>query len=739
MNIITVIPLTRSKMLDTLSYFTASDVPVGAIVSVPLRSKSIEAVVVESRPAEDMKSDIRGASYELKKLGKVKATTFFPVTFMEACKKITRYYATNMGAVIDAIVSDTLLENAHKIETPLKLDAKISVIHQDQENSQPLESDPNSSDASTKVEVENIEDDRVITTTSRTSETYAIQGDDNDRISTWRSMIRQEFARKKSVVMYVPTIEDAKQLEAGLTKGIEGYIFTLYGGMNKKGIIETWSSIAKTEHSVVIIATSSFSVLPRNDIDTVIIERENSRGWVSQKNPYLDMRYAIETIARQGGQTVYLADSMLRVETLHRLELNEISSGSPFKWRSISNAKDLLVDMKAVRQSEGQTHSKENLQGGSVKSVSHQSKNSSPGLTGRDADSHGDAYLDKQELNSDISRVVTSNFRVLSPELEALIRSNRDESTHLFILTMRRGLSPTTVCDDCETVVSCRNCSAPVVLHTSKENSQSDGKQGASENKQVRNFFMCHKCGDRRSASEVCVNCGSWRLTPLGIGIDRVHEEIATHFPDVEVYKMDADTTKTSTQISDTLNKFRTRPGSVLLGTEMALSYLGESIDHVAIASLDSLFALPDFRIQEKIMYTLIRLRHIASRSFIVQTRKAEEKVFDYGMKGNLSDFYRFTLEERKQFSYPPFSILVKITLEGTKEAISGTMAEVVKILDPREVDIFPAFTSTVRGKSVIHGLMKVESHAWPDIALADKLRTLPPETKIKINPETLL
>ena len=83
MNIITVIPLTKSKFADTLSYFTATDVPVGAIVSVPLRSKTIHAIVTESKPAEDMKSDIKNADFAIRKLGKVRAAMFFPASFMD--------------------------------------------------------------------------------------------------------------------------------------------------------------------------------------------------------------------------------------------------------------------------------------------------------------------------------------------------------------------------------------------------------------------------------------------------------------------------------------------------------------------------------------------------------------------------------------------------------------------------------------------------------------------------------
>ena len=647
MNIITVIPLTRSKMVSELSYFTASDVPAGAVVSVPLRSSTVNAIVIDVKPVSDMKGDIKDATYALKKLGKVKAIAFFPTSFMDSCKTLADYYATNVGIIIDKLMSATLIENAHRIAPPC-----------------------------------------IPATATSQNEIFAVQGDDIDRMSSWRSLIRQEFARKKSLVIYVPTIEDVRNMYRLLEKGIEGYIFSLHSGLSEKEVLSTWQSIATTNHPLVIIATGSYALMPRSDIETIIIEYENGKGWITQRAPYLDVRHALETISRKHKQTIHIADRLLRVETLKRLDNHELTEGTPFKWRSITTAKETLIDMRTKKPEQ------------KVQESEH-------------------------AIKEDDEPKIPIKFRVLSTELELLINKNLEDNSHLFIYTVRRGMSPMTVCSDCETIVSCNNCSAPVVLHTSKESG--------------KNFFMCHKCGERRSAMETCIHCASWRLTPLGIGIDRVAEEIQKQFPMIDVFKIDGDTVKTDKQIHATVDKFKAKPGSILLGTEMALLYLPEKIEHVALVSIDSLFALPDFRIQEKIMYTLIRLRAAADRSFLVQTRRPLEKIFEYGMKGNLSDFYRTTLDERMQFSYPPYSLLIKLTIEGKKDAIANDMAAFVKLLEPHEIDVFPAFTSTVKGNSVIHGLLKISPRAWPDAELVAKLRSLPPHVSIKVNPESLL
>ncbi len=129
-------------------------------------------------------------------------------------------------------------------------------------------------------------------------------------------------------------------------------------------------------------------------------------------------------------------------------------------------------------------------------------------------------------------------------------------------------------------------------------------------------------------------------------------------------------------------------------------------------------------------------MRTLTMKNFMVQTRKSDEKVFEYGMKGNMSDFYRTALEERKRFNYPPYSILIKLTLEGKKDDVVKTMEEVQTLLEPHEVEVFPAFTYSAKGNHILHGLLRISS---PTPDLMAKLRTLPPSVTVKVDPESLL
>lgn len=628
MFVIEVIPIAKTPGIDQLSYFTSQEVSIGAIVTVPLRKKLVRGIVMGIRPAQDMKSEIKSATFALKRLDKIKSTEFFSKAFMDTAKSTADYYATSVGAILDILVPDYILKNVGK----LKKVKKEGAVHALQEK-------------------------------------YVVQGDDEERYGTWKSLIRQEFAKKKSVYFLFPTIEDAEYAFTLLEKGIEGYAFILHGSLPTKSIVETWNNIMKEEHPVVVIATGGFLSLPREDVETLVVERESSRFYKILRRPVLDVRHVAEILAEKKGIKLFFADNFLRLETLHRQEEGELVEASPFKFRSLSTARDTLVDMRKKKAE------------------------------------------------------IRVSFKILSDEVESLITRTKDNSEHMMILATRRGIAPSTVCGDCQNIVTCNACGSPMVLHRNGE----------------KTSFLCHRCGERRSTEEYCKHCGSWKLGTVGIGIDLVEEKIKDKFPDVSIFKIDSESAPNDKAAHAIMEKYRAKPGSILLGTEMMLQYVHTKAENSAVISLDSLFSLPDFRIQERILGMLIRMRMQTTRDFIVQTRKADEKVFEYGLKGNMSDFYRAEVDERKKFNYPPFSVLIKLTLEGKKDEIVKTMEEVQTMLEPYEVEVFPAFTQTAKGNQVLHGLIRLSGDTWPHEDLLMMLRTLPPSVTIKVDPESLL
>ncbi len=627
MYLIKAIPIARGIGPDTLSYWSSKEVASGSVIRVPLRKRAVGAIVISCKSAVECKSEIRGADFQVKKIADTHARSIIFPQFFKTAEAMARYYAGSVGSTLFELLSGPILSQYEKLPQA-----------------------------------------KEIVKRERPRESFALQKNDEDRFAHYKSLIRERFARKESVFMLMPTIEDIKKACSYFEKGIEPYIYILHGGLSKNEIIERWKSILKDEHPVIIVATGSFLSIPRADLGIFIVERENSRSYKIQSRPYLDFRHVAEHFAREIGADFIVGDSCLRIETLYREDSGDLVAYAPLSMRSLSTARDFLIDMKTYKNAE-------------------------------------------------------RKIRILSDDLIALSKKNRAENGLMFVFAGRRGLAPQTICADCETTLVCNRCSSPLVLH---------GKNGS-------NFFLCNKCGKKFEAKQICAQCGGWRLVTLGIGAEKIEEELKRNVPEAKIWRLDKISAPSHKKASDMVEKWYAAPGSILIGTELALLYLDRSIDYSAVASIDALFSIPDFRINEKIFSIILKMRSITQKQFLLQTRVPLEPVLAWGVKGNIIDFYRDEIENRRKFSFPPFCTFIKISSTGKKEQVLEAMEKLKVVLAGSVIDVFPAFIATIKGDYIMHALIKLQSGQWVNVELLDRLRCLPPNYAVNVDPESIL
>ncbi len=633
MFLINVIPLSRGIGSESLSYFSKHSLTPGTLVQVELRTRMISALVVSSKPAEVEKTSIKSALFSLKKISSVSKDRLIRDEAIEAASEAAQYFCATTGAVLNHLISKTILEHA-KTFSEKPLTATLPSPHP--------------------------------------AKLRGLQTDDDDRIAHYKRIIRESFARKTSVFLSVPTIHDASRMRILLSKGIEEYTVTLHGSLSKKNLVESWEQAYTISHPVLIIGTGTFLTVPRDDIKTIIVEREHASGYRIQSRPFLDYRVFIELYAKKIGATVIFGDNLLRVETLWRIEEGLVHELAPLTFRSLNKPRQTLIDMR--------TYSK-----------------------------HGGG-----------------TFAVFSSELIEELKNAHRELRKVILFATRRGLATETVCGDCGSIVRCSSCHAPVVLH------QSSSAGG-------NNFFMCHRCGERRSAHERCTTCTSWKLVPLGIGTERVEEELKRLVPELPRFRLDTDTATTPAMAKKIVKNFTKAPFGVLVGTEALLHHELELADVCAVVSLDALFAIPDFRIHEKIVHLILELRSLTKGPFLLQTRNPDEEILSDAITGHLANFFRREVEVRKKFLYPPFSILLKVTVEGNKNSITAIMNQFQNDILPRTISIFPAYVKSGRTGHALHGLIKIPRAEWIDTPLAHTLARLPPQVSINVNPESVL
>lgn len=651
MYIVTVYPIIKGAFKQELTYWSSVHIPLGSIIEVPLKGRKIHALVGELSEAQDAKSLIKNASFSTRKIEKPKPIEKIPKAAIEACIKISHTYAAPLSSVLKACISNTAFEYE-----PVQKDLLQSV----------------------NEKVQRI-----------TADVLLYQTHSEDRMSTYKSIVREEFARKKSVLIVAPTTTSALELFNILRRGVDGYAFCIHGRLTKKKQLEEWKKAVELDHSVLLITTPLFANIPRTDVSTVVIEKESSRAYIHIQPPFIDYREYIQEYAKSLGARIILGDSLLRLETLHKRELGEVSDFFPVSFRIEKTTTVSVVDLQRKE--------------------------------------------DKKEKK---------DFKLLSPELVNLIEQAEKKNENMFIFASRRGLSPQTVCGDCGQSVVCDVCHAPVVLHQSKTPGGDNGLPSR--------YFLCHHCGKQRSALEACKNCTSWKLVTLGVAVDNTAAEIKKIFPNSTIFILDKDTASTDKQAEEVVRRFESTPGSILLGTESALAFLPQ-VKNSAIASIDSLLSIPDFRINERIMHILLRILEKTTHTMLIQTRAKNQHILSQFYSGNLLEFYRNEIRMRELLKYPPFTQHIKITIEDTRAAATMKMKRLQEILDTFEEKhtgsfeymIFPAFVPSPRGKSMLHVLITLPKATWKKGPVSEELRSLlislPKEYEVRVSPQSLL
>mgnify|MGYP005680566897 FL=1 len=96
------------------------------------------------------------------------------------------------------------------------------------------------------------------------------------------------------------------------------------------------------------------------------------------------------------------------------------------------------------------------------------------------------------------------------------------------------------------------------------------------------------------------------------------------------------------------------------------------NVDLVGIIESDFLLNYPDFRSHEKYYQLIKQVSGRAGRSksrgrVIIQTNYIHNYIHKRLIDNNYKNFYNFQLNQRKEFNYPPFSKLIKITFKSKK------------------------------------------------------------------------
>lgn len=321
---------------------------------------------------------------------------------------------------------------------------------------------------------------------------------------------------------------------------------------------------------------------------------------------------------------------------------------------------------------------------------------------------------------------LTATFSLFSPPVTEAIKRTCEKKGKIFLFASRRGLAPLIACMDCGYIFRSKESGAPYSLIRTM-------KDGVEER-----WFVCSTSGERVRASDTCTVCGSWRLRERGIGIQHVYDELHKQFPKIPVILFDHITAKTYKKALFLRDTFYASKGVIFLGTHMALPYLTAPVDLSVVVNMDALLATPTWRLEEENLALLLRLREITHGNVYIQTRTPDVPTLTYARHGYIENFYTDELALRKSFSYPPYTVFIHLTWQGTPEVVKKLESTITDILKEFSLSVYQNPTSA-KDTPIMYGLIRLPQHEWPNQKLVSALRALPPVVRVVINPDRIV
>ena len=246
------------------------------------------------------------------------------------------------------------------------------------------------------------------------------------------------------------------------------------------------------------------------------------------------------------------------------------------------------------------------------------------------------------------------NRHIFSRALSAALRECLDSGNQAILFLNRRGTASIVQCRDCGYVAACRRCTMPLTYHAAPSR------------------LLCHQCNYSRRPLATCPECRGRRIRQLGLGTERVVNEVSELFPGVRVDRLDSDAARSAGAAEETVARLASGETQVLVGTQMIAK--GLDVPNVALVGVvlaDIGLHVPDFRAGERVFSLLCQVAGRAGRGdapgrVFIQTYDPEHYAIRAGANQDYPEMYHQEIESRRRLGYPPFNQLAHIVYRNS-------------------------------------------------------------------------
>ncbi len=437
---------------------------------------------------------------------------------------------------------------------------------------------------------------------------------DSGKTELYIRAIEHVLRKGKQAIVLLPEIALTAQTIQRFASRFED-IAVMHSGLTAAQRNTQWQNI-KNGHADVVIGARSAIFAPIDHLGLIVVDEEHEPSYKQDNTPRYHARDVAIKRAQLANAHCILGSATISLESLYNSRQRENFQLIRLTKRVMDTP---MPQMKLVDMRDTQTHRSNEL----------------------------------------ISKPLQTHLT------EAIARHEQ-----AILLLNRRGYSNFIYCPSCRFMLHCRNCDVTLTFHKKKMN-QSPAAEPLMKQHMNYGYALCHHCGVQTLVPRQCPVCQK-HLTMIGMGTQRLEEELHHKFPAARSVRIDSDS-MSGRDYYEILGDFAKGKIDILAGTQILAKGLHfPNVTVVGIISADTCLYLPDFRTNERTFQLISQVAGRAGRgnkkgTVYIQTYLADQPVIDFALRHDFEGFVSEELKHRKSCDLPPFWRMAMITLRDQR------------------------------------------------------------------------
>ena len=420
-------------------------------------------------------------------------------------------------------------------------------------------------------------------------------------------------AQGKSVLFIVPEIALTPQLLSRVQQAVgpSQAVLAWHSGVSPSQRRDNYYWLLGQEQSVIVGARSAVFA-PITNLGLIIVDEEHDGSYKQDSAPRYHGRDLALFRAKNENATIILGSATPSLESLYNVRLEKLKH---LQLLSRPGSKGALPKVEVIDLKARKEHSVSQFRDRAT------------------TEGHG--------------------LAILSGPLKEAINETLKKNQQTLLFLNRRGYASFVLCENCGHVAECENCSVSLTYH------------------RFQDRLKCHQCGYQSPMLSACPECESSELIPLGLGTERIENEVRLHFPNASIARLDRDVIRKSEELKKLLTRMHRGEIDILIGTQMlAKGHDFPGVTLVGVILAETGLAFPDYRASERTFQLLTQVAGRAGRRneigrVLIQTFNPKHVAIERAAEHDVQGFVEQEMTIREKRHLPPFCHAALFRIEG--------------------------------------------------------------------------